>query len=340
MGQRGILVTGGSGLVGAYVVRMLLERGERPVIFDIGINGRFLETVGIDVRSIRAVQGDVLDLPALISAIRDHGIGRIIHLAALLGEEVQRRPYSGVRLNLLGTLNVLEAARLEGITRVTFSSSNTVYLGSLSDGGFETIDERIPLNPLSIYAATKAGAELLGRTYAQRFGFQFVAVRFAALYGPSPPALKATREQAIQAMVRAALRGEAARIMWPYGPAELLYGKDAAKGAVLASLKEQLRHDIFHIGSGEIVTGDDIVHALKTHFPNAEIALAKGERPLPYPEERIPPDYSRAREQLGYEPEYPLEAALGDYAETLRKMKLQDSRGLSAESLKIPEWGT
>jgi nucleoside-diphosphate-sugar epimerase len=320
MSGKAILITGGSGLVGANVARMLLDRGEQPVLFDVAVNEKLLAAVGVDAKSITSVRGDVGDLPGLISAMRDHGVDRVIHLAAFLGEEVQRRPYSGVRLNLMGTVNVLEAARLEGVKRVVLSSSGTVYLGSLGEGGPKKIDETIPLNPLSIYAATKASAEFLGRTYAKRFGFEFVTVRYAALYGPSPALLKATREQAIQQMVRAAMSGEAATINWPYGPAELLYGKDAAKGTVLACLKENLKENIFHIGSGQMATGEDVVAALKSHFPRANITLRKGERPMPYPEERVPNDRSRAREHLGYEPDFLLEKALGDYAETLKKI--------------------
>lgn len=321
MSQKKILVTGGSGLVGANAIRYLLDSGEQPVLFDVAINERLLEALGVDVGSLSVVRGDIQDLPGLISTVREHNIGRILHLAAFLGEEVQRRPYSGVRLNLMGTVNVLEAARLEGITRVVFPSSGTVYLGSLGEGGPKKIDETISLNPLSVYAATKVGAEFLGRTYARRFGFEFVTVRFAALYGPSPTGLKATREQAIQAMVRTALKGEPAKIKWPYGPAELLYGKDAARGAVLACLKGELKDNIFHIGSGEMATGEEIVGALKKHFPKTEITLVKSERPMPYPEERIPHDHSRAHEQLGYEPDYLLEKALGDYAETMKKLE-------------------
>jgi nucleoside-diphosphate-sugar epimerase len=321
MSGKAILITGGSGLVGANVARMLLDRGERPVLFDVAVNEKLLAAVGVDAKSITAVRGDVGDLPGLISAMRDHGVDRVIHLAAFLGEEVQRRPYSGVRLNLMGTVNVLEAARLEGVKRVVLSSSGTVYLGSLGEGGPKKIDETIPLNPLSIYAATKASAEFLGRTYAKRFGFEFVTVRFAALYGPSPALLKATREQAIQQMVRAAMTGEAATINWPYGPAELLYGKDAAKGTMLACLKENLKENIFHIGSGQMATGEEVVAALKRHFSRANITLRKGERPMPYPEERVPNDQSRAREHLGYEPDYLLEKALRDYAETMKKLE-------------------
>ncbi|MBI4523833.1 MAG: NAD(P)-dependent oxidoreductase [Deltaproteobacteria bacterium] len=321
MSQKAILVTGGSGLVGANAIRFLLERGERPVLFDLALNEKVLQAVGVDVRSIPVVRGDVADLPGLISAIREHGIERIIHLAGFLGEEVQRRPYAGVQVNLMGTVNVLEAARLEKVLRVVFSSSGTVYFGSLRQGGLKKVDEAIPLHPLSIYSAAKAGAEFLGRTYAQRFGFEFVTVRYAALYGPSPAGSKATREQAIQQMVRAALKEEATKINWPYGPGELLYGKDAAKGTVLACLKDDLKDNVFHIGTGESVTGEDIVAALKKHFPKLDISLTKGTRPMPYPEERILKDASRSREQLGYEPDYLLEKALVDYATTLRKIE-------------------
>ncbi len=321
MAQKGILVTGGTGLVGAYVAGMLLERGERPVVFDVALNERLLSAVGLDAKSIQGVRGDILDLPGLISALRDHQVDRIIHLAAFLGEEVQRRPYSGVRLNLLGTVNVLEAARLEGVSRVVFPSSGTVYLGSLGEG-LQKIDETIPLNPPSVYAATKASSEFLGRTYAQRFGFEFVCVRYVGgLYGPSPVALKATREQGIQDMIRAALKGQDASIKWPYGPAEILYGKDAAKGTVLACLKDKLKDKTFHIGSGELISGDDILQALKKHFPESRITLAKGGKPMPYPEVRLPADFSRSRDQLGYEPDYPLEDALQDYAATLKKLE-------------------
>lgn len=321
MARKGILVTGGSGLVGAYVVGMLLEKGERPVVYDVAVNERLFHALGIDVKSFGFIRGDILDLPGVISAIREYEVDRIVHLAAFLGEEVQRRPYSGVRLNLMGTVNVLEAARLEKVPRVVFPSSGTVFLGSLGEG-LKKIDEEIPLNPPSVYAATKAGSEFLGRAYAQRFGFEFICVRYVGgLYGPSPVALKATREQAIQEMIRAALRGEAASIRWPYGPAEILYGKDAAKGTVLAVLKEKVKDRLFHIGNGELAGGDEILAALKKHFPDARITLARGDKPMPYPEARIASDFSRAREQLGYEPDYPLDKAIADYAATLKQIE-------------------
>ncbi len=321
MTNKGILVTGGTGLVGAYAVGMLLERGERPVVFDIALNERLLNAVGVDTSKVTMIRGDMLDLPALISAIRDNDCDRVIHLAAFLGEEVQRRPYSGVRLNFMGTVNVFETARLEKISRVIFPSSGTVYLGSIGEG-LQKIDEGIPMNPPSVYAATKASCEFMGRAYAKRYNFEFICLRYVGgLYGPSPTALKATREIAIQEMIRAAVKGQAAKISWPYAPTEVLYGKDAAKGTVLAVLKDKFKDRLFHIGNGQLIGGDEILAAIKKHFPDSRIELVKGGNPMPYPESRLASDFSRSKKQLGYEPEYPIEKAVVDYAATLKRLE-------------------
>jgi UDP-glucose 4-epimerase len=321
MAKKGILVTGGSGLVGAYAVAMLLERGERPVVFDVALNERLLSAVGVETAKLTLIRGDMMDLPAIISAIRDNECDRIIHLAAFLGEEVQRRPYSGVRLNFMGTVNVFEAARLEKVSRIVFPSSGTVYLGSLGEG-LSKVDESIPVNPPSVYAATKASCEFMGRAYAKRYGFEFICLRYTGgLYGPSPAALKATREIAIQQMIRAAVKGEPAKINWPYGPAEILYGKDAAKGTVLAVLKDKFKDTLFHIGNGTMVSGDDIADAIRKKFPGSDIGLIKGNNPMPYPESRAASDFSRAKEQLGYEPDYTIEKAVEDYGATLQRLE-------------------
>ncbi|MGZ8466209.1 MAG: NAD-dependent epimerase/dehydratase family protein, partial [Candidatus Binatia bacterium] len=306
---------------GAYATQMLLERGERPVIFDVTLNERLLAAVGVDTSKVTLIRGDMADMPALISAIRENDCDQIIHLAAFLGEEVQRRPYSGVRLNFMGTINVFEAARLENVRRVVFPSSGTVYLGSLGEG-VKQIDENIPMNPPSVYAATKASCEFMGRAYAKRYNFEFICLRYTGgLYGPSPAALKATREIVIQQMIRAAVKGEAAKISWPYGPAEILYGKDAAKGTVLAVCKDKFKDTLFHIGNADMVSGEDIVQAIRKKFPGADIEIVKTSNPMPYPDSRLSSDFSRAKEHLDYEPDYPIDKAVADYGATLKKLE-------------------
>ena len=92
MAKKGILVTGGSGLVGAYAVAMLLERGERPVVFDVALNERLLSAVGVDTGKLTLIRGDMMDLPAIISVIREQDCDRIIHLAASLAKKFSAAP--------------------------------------------------------------------------------------------------------------------------------------------------------------------------------------------------------------------------------------------------------
>ena len=318
--KKGILVTGGSGLVGVHVVALLQSNGERPVVYDAKVNRDLLKAVGVDLSTVPLVQGNVLDRPGLVSVIREHRIDRVIHLAGLTGEEVQRHPHKGVEVNVMGTMNLLEAAGQESISRVTYASSGSVYLRSLEQGT-QTINEAIAVNPPSIYAATKASSEFLGQAYAEQFGFEFVSVRYVGgLYGPSPVSMKSAREQAIAAMVRAALTGKTVTIQWPEGTMELVYARDAAKGTVLACLTDNLKDRLFHIGSGELLVGEDFGRALEKLFSGVSIKVQNIKRSLPHPEIRVINDNSRSRAQLGYKPEYPLEKALTDYARTLESL--------------------
>ena len=133
--------------------------------------------------------------------------------------------------------------------------------------------------------------------------------------------MKATREQAIQDMIRAALKREDATINWPYGPTEILYGKDAATATVLAALKPEHKDRLFHIGCSGMVTGDDILGELRKQFPESRVMLKRGADPMAYPGNRPLTDLSRAEEQLGFVAEYTLDKSLVDYAETLRKLE-------------------
>ena len=178
------------------------------------------------------------------------------------------------------------------------------------------------MNPPSVYAATKASCEFMGRAYAKRYGFEFICLRYTGgLYGPSPAALKATREIAIQQMIRAAVKGEPAKINWPYGPAEILVRQGCRQGNGAGGLKDKFKDKLFHIGNGDMVSGDDIVQAIREKFPGSNIEMVKSSNPMPYPESRLSSDFSRAKEQLGYEPDYPIDKAVADYGATLKKLE-------------------
>ena len=105
-----VLVTGG-GMVGSQIAAQLLKRGEPFVIFDSAPPMQHLATV-VDVNKLKIVKGDILSMPDILHVIQDERIDRIIHTAGFLLSAVRERPYDGINVNIMGTLNILEAARL------------------------------------------------------------------------------------------------------------------------------------------------------------------------------------------------------------------------------------
>src|SRR5438093_5455654 len=155
-----VLITG-SGLVGSQIARLEVEHGERPVILELTPQPDSLGEI-VDQHSVKLVQGDVLSPLDLARVIRDEAISHIVHTAVnpLLTEGAQRNPYPAVTLNVMGTLNVLEAARIFGVQRVVFCSSSVLYqsMAPAQDAPNGKSEESQP-RPATFYATTKQAAE-------------------------------------------------------------------------------------------------------------------------------------------------------------------------------------
>ena len=91
--------------------------------------------------------------------------------------------------------------------------------------------------------------------------------------------------------------------------------------AFIAGFKHFNEDTLFHIGNADMVSGEDIVQAIRKKFPGANIEIVKTSNPMPYPDSRLSSDFSRAKEQLGYEPDYPIDKAVADYGATLKKLE-------------------
>jgi nucleoside-diphosphate-sugar epimerase len=123
-----VLVTGGTGFLGAWVVRALRERGYAVTAFDFAPNRAHLEEVlGAPDDDLRVLDGDVSDLPRLLRAVREAEAERIVHLAGLLGSGSDANPLRTLRVNCEGTLNVFEAALAAGVGKVVWASSSAVF---------------------------------------------------------------------------------------------------------------------------------------------------------------------------------------------------------------------
>lgn len=300
-----ILVTGGCGHIGSHLIRKLHQEGKEPVSYDILPIPNFLD----DLKSkVKFVRGDVLNVTELLRTIKEEIIDRIIHTVSLLTADSQASPVSAYKINIGGTINVLEAARIMNIKRVVYISSIAVY-GTTS---VEPIPEEHPLNPVTLYGVSKVACEHFGINYAQDYGIDFVALRLAYVWGPG-------RQRGVgklATIVENPVHRLAAKVSGGSQKYEPIYIKDVVKALFLACFAPKLEHRIFNIGSGEMVTLQEVAEMVKRYIPDARIEIEPG-YDLGVPTQGYL-DISRAREELGYEPDFKKELALKDYIEQIR----------------------
>jgi len=312
------------GVLGSMVTEQLVDRGERPVLYARHLDRSLLGPALLE--RVEYVQGDVLELPALVHAIRRHRVTRIVHMAALLIGECQANPYRGFKVNAEGTVNVFEAARMTDVGRVVYTSTKSVYGAVPPPYGHPTyrpLPEDGPKNPVRVYDVTKLAGEHMGLNYAGTFGLDVVILRFASTFGPG----KLVRHGPVSwhsRLVEHAMAGQPARL--PQGgdqPDDMIYHRDIAHAIVLACFASGLEDRIFNVGRGEPSTMREFAEAVRRVIPGAAIEVGPG---LDYYGSGIPYysiyDIGRARKQLGFVPRFDLEAGVRDYVETMRRLSI------------------
>lgn len=178
MKDRKVLVTGGGGFIGSNLVRRLLEEGNIVTVLDNFMSG-YLSNLD-PFPSVRIIEGDVRDKTAVETAMQ--GAEVVFHLAASVGNKRSiDQPIMDAEINVLGTLNVLEAARKEGVRKIVASSSAGIF------GELKTmpIKEDHPIEPDSPYGCTKLCEEKLCLSYAKLYDIEAVCLRYFNVYGPN-----------------------------------------------------------------------------------------------------------------------------------------------------------
>src|SRR5271170_7781406 len=202
------LVTGGAGFIGSHVCERLLRDGHSVWAFDDlnpfydpQFKQRNLREVQSLAKPFEFVHGDITDAAALAEIFGSVKFDQVIHLAARAGVRPSlQEPALYQRVNVEGTVNVLEAARLAGVKKITVASSSSVY-GVNSKVPFAESD---PIShPISPYAASKLACEALGHVYHHVYGLDVVMLRFFTVYGP-----RQRPDLAIHAFARRIAAGE------------------------------------------------------------------------------------------------------------------------------------
>ena len=258
-----VLITGGGGFLGAWILRLLHSQGILARIFELKDDRRHIEMIAAEAgRHAEWVTGDVADTEAMIEAARD--CDAIIHLAGLMTPACQANPLLGARVNVIGTLNAFEAAKTHGISHVTYTSSGGVF-------GLE--DDQAPF-PLTHYGAFKLANEGNARAYWEDAGISSFGFRPFVIYGPGRDA---GLTAGISLACLAAARGEVYSVAFS-GPIALVYVEDVARAYVEAMMQKTTGAKTANL-SGHATTVEETVRIIHSVTGLADISIS-GE-PIP-----------------------------------------------------------
>jgi threonine 3-dehydrogenase len=294
------LITGGTGYIGAELAHLLVERGEKVVLFDININRYRIEDIE---NMVKIVRGDLANFSEVLNVVQDNHITEIYHLGGILTFVAEDNPWGAFQSNVIGTYNVLEAARLFGVEKMMFAST----IGTFGFQTEEVCNDLSIQRPLTMYGCGKLYGEGLGRYYRNKFGLDFRCIRYSLMVGPNVR----TPGHWAPGMIEDSILGRAHEVIYaiPELRDSLIYVKDAARAAhmVLQAPKENIQMVNYNIaGLGSMVSAREVETALKKRYPGTQISY-KEDRMLPALKNHRAMkvfDDSYARKEWGWQPQY------------------------------------
>lgn len=277
MTEKTYLVTGAMGCIGAWTLYHLLDREENVVSFDISDNRSRLGLMlsPEEQANITFIKGDLTDKEQVQQTIEKYNVSHIIHLGALQVPFCKADPVLGAQVNVVGTLNVFEAARAVGIEHVTYASSIAVY-GKAEEYPEGLIQHDAPLNPSTLYGAYKQCNEQNARTYFNDFGLSSTALRPYTVYGVARD--QGMTSEPTKAML-ATVAGKAFHINFG-GTAQYQLASDVALQFIESADKPSEGAYAFNLGTPP-VSMEEIVEVIKTIVPDAQITFEPMQLPFP-----------------------------------------------------------
>ena len=311
------LVTGGAGFIGSHVSERLLRDGHNVWAFD-DLNDFYDPAIKRNnLRQLQAlalpfefVHGDVTDHVALAEIFNSVKFDQVIHLAARAGVRPSlAQPALYQRVNVEGTVNVLEAARLNGVKKLIIASSSSVY-GLNSKSPFSEAD---PItSAISPYAASKLACEALGHVWHHLYDLDVTMLRFFTVYGP-----RQRPDLALYKFAKLICAGKSIPVFGDGSAArDYTYVTDTVDG-VMACTKKEFGYEIFNLGESETISLNQMIESLERALGKKAIIdrqpMQPGDVPLTFA------DVSKAREKLGYNPKVKFERGIQLFAEWFLK---------------------
>ena len=308
-------ITGALGCLGAWLVRNLIADGASVTVFDLGTNLHRLKLVmrAEDIAQVALIQGDITQPDAVTQAMQESNATHIIHLAALQVPACKANPPLGARVNVVGTVNVFEAAKQAGLKQVTYASSVAVY-GPKSDYSHTLLPHNAPLLPRSLYGVYKQTNEGTAKIYRQDEGIASIGLRPYIIYGPG-------RDQGLTSAPTKAMLAAAAGQPFhiPYGGVcGYQFVDDVAKIFIQAARTPFTGAGVFNI-KGTVAHMSEVIAAIEQAEPAIKGHITFDDVSLPFPDGQ---DDVALRELLGSVPDMPLTEGVAFTIEHFRKMHL------------------
>jgi UDP-glucuronate 4-epimerase len=277
------LVTGALGCIGAWTVRTLVREGVPVVAFDLAGDPKRLRLLmsDDDLAKVVFVRGDITDLASVGSALDDHNVTNVIHLAALQVPFARANPPLGAAVNVVGTVNVFEAvkARRERIDRVVYTSSIGMFDAADADASDGRLHVDAAAHPVTHYGVYKLANEGNARVYWLDDGLSSIGLRPLTVYGPG-------RDQGMTSgptkAILSAVVGRPYRIAFG-GRTLLQYAEDVARMLIAASRTSLSGAHVFNL-DGSLVSMGDVVTAIEAALPEARGLITFDPKPLPFPD--------------------------------------------------------
>ncbi|NQW01788.1 MAG: NAD(P)-dependent oxidoreductase [Rhodospirillales bacterium] len=315
--SRHILVTGASGFIGLALCKALAGRGDRVTALDMHI-GSGLSQLAEANKAVVPRICEITEWSSLVEIIKQSPPDGIIHCAAIVGVLASvQAPLRTMQVNVEGSINLFEAARLFDVKRIIHMSSEETY------GHFQepAIDESHAQNPLMPYGISKLTVEHLARSYQAMYGTEITHMRTCWVYGPGLP-----RQRVPKIFVDAAVHGTACHLPWGADMVvDHTYIDDVVDGVLLALDQTSCPHDAYNLGSGAATRLADMVDIVKELVPGADISAGPGEYAHGFANgsalavRKGALIVERARRDLGYVPKFTMKSGLAAYIEATRK---------------------
>ncbi len=271
-----VLITGAAGFFGSWIIRELLDMGERVVLLDIKKDYSRIDEVVPEARSLPFIEGDITAEGVVENAIEKHGVDRIIHLAALQIPACRKDPITGAMINVIGTLRVFEAAKKhKDKIRIVVYASSIAALSPPEHYKVKPIPEDVPLRPVTHYGAFKVCNELCANVYWHEEGIPSATFRPYVVYGFGRD-VGATAD--ITRAVKAAVADVPFRIKFG-GVVDIQYIRDIAYLFITAAMRELKGARVYNV-RGAIMHVADIIRLIEELFPNIRGKLSYDPTPL------------------------------------------------------------